>query len=91
MQAQSASQDSRQTMQVHVKLYSVFREHLPREAGGETTVELPDGCTVDDLVDWLGITRRIKVITVNGKREDDRLRLLHHGDFVRILPVVVGG
>ena len=78
-------------MVVHVKLYSRFREHLPREARGEATVDLPDGSTVDQLVAHLAITKRVKVITVNGERETDRGRTLCEGDAVRIFPVVVGG
>jgi molybdopterin converting factor small subunit len=78
-------------MQVQVKLFSRFREHLPPEARGEATIRLPDGATIDDLVDRLGIVRRIKLITINGERQADYSRPLHDGDHVRIFPVVVGG
>ena len=78
-------------MQVQVKLFSRFREHLPPEARGEATIQLPDGATIDDLVDRLGIVRRIKLITINGERQADYSRRLHDGDKVRIFPVVVGG
>jgi sulfur carrier protein ThiS len=78
-------------MQVHVKLFSRFREHLPREAKGETTIELPDDATVDALLAHLGITGRVQLITINEQPETDRLRVLSDGDDVRIFPVVVGG
>ncbi len=78
-------------MQVQVRLFSRFREHLPPEARGEATIQLPDGATIDDLVDRLGIVRRIKLITINGERQADYSRRLHDGDNVRIFPVVVGG
>jgi molybdopterin converting factor small subunit len=78
-------------MQVQVKLFSRFREHLPPEARGEATIQLPDGATIDDLVDRLGIVRRIKLITINGERQADYSRRLYDGDKVRIFPVVVGG
>jgi molybdopterin converting factor small subunit len=79
------------TMVVHVKLFSRFRDHLPRESRGEATVDLPDGATVQTLITHLGITRRVKLITVNGERETDTDRVLSEGDGVRIFPVVVGG
>ena len=79
------------TMVVHVKLFSRFRDHLPRDARGEATVDLPDGATVQTLIAHLGITRRVKLITVNGERETDKDRILCEGDGVRIFPVVVGG
>jgi sulfur carrier protein ThiS len=78
-------------MRVQVKLFSLLRKHLPEEAKGEATIELPEGATVDDLVEQLGIVRRIKILTINGERETDRYRLLQEGDSVRIFPFVVGG
>jgi sulfur carrier protein ThiS len=79
------------TMHVHVKLFSRFREHLPPEARGEATVELPAGATMNHLLDHLGITRRVKLFAVNGERETDRDRILCDGDTVRIFPMVIGG
>jgi sulfur carrier protein ThiS len=78
-------------MHVHVKLFSRFREYLPPEARGEATVDLPAGATVGDLLNYLGIQRRVKLLAVNGERESDRGRILHDGDTVRIFPMVVGG
>jgi molybdopterin converting factor small subunit len=78
-------------MQVHIKLFSRFREALPREARGRATIDLPQGATVNHLLDHLGIAGRIKLITINGRAESDRERILHDGDAVHIFPVVVGG
>jgi sulfur carrier protein ThiS len=78
-------------MVVHVKLFSRFRNHLPSDARGEAAVDLPEGATVETLITHLGITRRVKLITVNGERETDKDRVLCEGDGVRIFPVVVGG
>jgi molybdopterin converting factor small subunit len=78
-------------MRVQVKLFSRFREHLPSEAKGEATIELPDEATVGHLLDHLGIVRRVQLITINDEPETDRGRLLDEGDSVRIFPFVVGG
>jgi sulfur carrier protein ThiS len=78
-------------MQVHVKLFSRFREHLPRESRGEALIELQEGATIADLLDHLGIVQRTKLIAVNGEPEIDRCRELQEGDAIRIFPVVVGG
>jgi molybdopterin converting factor small subunit len=78
-------------MQVHVKLYSRFREHLPREARGEAVLELPEGATVGQLIDHLAIAQRIRLIVVNDEPENDLGRVLQSDDRVRIFPVVVGG
>ena len=78
-------------MQVHVKLFSRFREHLPPEARGKATIHLPEDATVADLLAHLGITGRVQLVSVNDKPETDRARTLQDGDKVRILPFVVGG
>jgi molybdopterin converting factor small subunit len=78
-------------MDVHVRLFSRFREHLPREARGQATIELPDGTTVEQLIAHLGIARRVRLVVVNDEREPDRNRALRDGDCVKIFPVVVGG
>jgi sulfur carrier protein ThiS len=78
-------------MQLHVKLFSRFREHLPSEARGQATIELPGGATVGQLLEYLGIVRRVQLITINGEAETDRARILHDGDRVHIFPFVVGG
>jgi sulfur carrier protein ThiS len=78
-------------MQVHIKLFSRFRDYLPREARGETIIKLPDGATVAHLLDHLGLVGRVKLIAINDKPETDRDRILCDGDTVRIFPVVVGG
>jgi len=78
-------------IQVHVRLFSRFRQYLPRQARGRAMVELPQGATVADLVRQLGIDGRVGVVTVNEEPEPDRQRVLHEGDEVRIFPFVVGG
>jgi sulfur carrier protein ThiS len=78
-------------MQLHVKLFSRFREHLPREARGKAIIELPGEASVGHLLDHLGIVGRVQLITVNGEAETDRTRLLEDGDRVHIFPFVVGG
>jgi len=78
-------------MKVYVKLFSRFREHLPAEAHGEASVDLPAGTTIAGLLDHLGISARVQLVSVNDHPEPDRDRALHAGDEVRIFPFVVGG
>jgi sulfur carrier protein ThiS len=84
-------QDTDESMHIHVKLFSRFRALLPAEARGEATVKLPEGATVSDLLDHLGISGRIKAVAVNDDSEGNRGRVLQDGDAVRIFPFVVGG
>jgi sulfur carrier protein ThiS len=87
----SGTKERRRSMHVQVKLYSRFRELLPGEARGEATVQLPHGATVTDLLEHLGVSGRVKLITVNGERQSEWARPLNDGDRVRVLPFAVGG
>jgi sulfur carrier protein ThiS len=78
-------------MQVEVMLFSRFREHLPPEARGEASIDLPEGATVAQVLARLAIDEHVKLLSVNGERETDWGRALHDGDKVRIFPIVVGG
>jgi len=78
-------------MVVHVKLFSRFRQLLPREARGEAHIEIPEGATVAQLLDQLGVEGRVQLISVNGQPEPNRDRILHDGDQVRVFPFGVGG
>ena len=63
-------------MRIRVKLFSWFREYLPAKAGGEATVELPEGATVAGLLMHLRIDRHIESVIVNGQPEPDGERIL---------------
>jgi sulfur carrier protein ThiS len=78
-------------MKAEVKLFSRLREHLPPEARGETTIELPEGATIADLLAQLSIDEHVKLLSINGVRETSWDRELRDGDRVHVFPIVVGG
>jgi sulfur carrier protein ThiS len=77
-------------VQIKVVLFSVFREKLPRENRGRTTIELPDSGTLKDLLDKLDI-HITATCSVNGQLEYDHTRQLKDGDEVQIFRPVGGG
>ena len=77
-------------MQITVVLFSVFREKLPREARGRTTIELAQDGTLNDLLAKLDITIQA-TCSVNGQIEYDQSRQLKDGDEVQIFRPVGGG
>jgi sulfur carrier protein ThiS len=77
-------------VQIKVVLFSVFREKLPRENRGRTTVELPDNGTLRDLLDSLDI-HITATCSVNGQLEYDQTRQLKDGDEVQVFRPVGGG
>ena len=78
-------------MVVQVKLFSRFRQLLPREARGEAEIQVPEGATIAHLLDQLGVQGRVQLVSVNGEPEPNLDRSLHDGDRVRVFPFGVGG
>jgi len=77
----------------HVKLFASLRSHYPHLGLGEAmAVELPDGATVEGLLqEHLRLpANQIKVVFVNGVVRGDGQRLAD-GDEVGLFPPVGGG
>jgi sulfur carrier protein ThiS len=88
-------------MQIQAKLFATLIRMVPDEvrerypqltrAGSPADVELPEGSTLADLVDHLGLPpEKVRVIFVNG-RVRQRDYILVSGDEVGIFPPVGGG
>jgi thiamine biosynthesis protein ThiS len=77
-------------MEIHLQLYSILREKLPAKAKGRAVLQLEDGATLADLLNELGIERRV-VIGVNGEHVTETARELKDGDKVKIFSSVSGG
>jgi sulfur carrier protein ThiS len=75
---------------IHLQLYSILREKLPKEAKGQADLQMEAGSTLADLLEQFGIKRRV-VISVNGEHEPDRSRILRDGDEVKIFSSISGG
>jgi sulfur carrier protein ThiS len=75
---------------IKVALFSVFREKLPREARGRTTLELPEGSTLTDLLNKLDI-KITAICSINNQLEYDLTTQLKDGDEVYIFRPVGGG
>lgn len=77
-------------MQVRVILHSILQDLLPREARGQTTLDLAEGSTVADVRQQLRIPSQA-VCAINGQIERDLKRILVDGDEVRIFRAGAGG
>ena len=77
-------------MKIHVQLYSILREKLPPEAKGRAVLQLNEGALLADLLDKLGIVRRV-VMSVNDEHETDVSHRLKDGDQVKIFSSISGG
>jgi molybdopterin converting factor small subunit len=77
-------------LEIHLQLYSILREKLPPESKGRAVLQMQENANLSDLLNELGITRRV-VISVNDAHESDMSYLLRDGDKVKIFSSVSGG
>lgn len=77
-------------MQVHLILHGLLREKLPPDARGRAHLELPEGTTVQAVLDQLGVGPG-NLVTVNGEIEPDGQRVLQEGDLLRCFRPAKGG
>jgi sulfur carrier protein ThiS len=77
-------------LKVHLQLYSILREKLPTEARGKTVLHMDEGATLADILEELGIKRRV-VMSMNGVYEPDQSCQLRDGDDVKIFSAISGG
>lgn len=77
-------------MIVKVVLFGVFREKLPPQARGRTSLNLPDGSTLRAVLEHFELPLHA-ACAVNGQLEPNRDRVLHDGDEVHIFRPAGGG
>ncbi len=81
-------------MQIRVKLFATFREHLPPEAeGGVYEVTVPAGSRAGEVLLRLGVpagTPGVVVIMIDG-RHCPADRILQEGDVLSAFPAIAGG
>jgi sulfur carrier protein ThiS len=77
-------------MRVSVVLHSFLRDLLPPEAKGATTLELPEGARVKDVMAQLKLPGYV-VFALNERLEKDRELPLKDGDALRFLRAGAGG
>jgi sulfur carrier protein ThiS len=77
-------------MIVKVVLFGVYREKLPPQARGRTTLELPEGSPLRAVLEHFNLPLHA-ACAVNGQLEADRERILQEGDEVQVFRPAGGG
>lgn len=82
----------RTSVKIEVRLFANLADYLPAASPGEpSTIDLPDGATVDELVARLALPGELpRLLLVNGSDASPGLSL-QAGDVVSILPPLAGG
>ena len=88
-------------MRITLKLYAMLGDHLPdeadghRRAGNELSLEMPDGATVQGVIDRFRLpSRMVHLVLVNGVYVPPAARsghVLAANDELAIWPPIAGG
>ncbi|MHA1215981.1 MAG: MoaD/ThiS family protein [Candidatus Thorarchaeota archaeon] len=78
------------SIHISVRLYNRLVTLLPPESSGRVELELPEGSTIQTVIDSLGLSNLLPV-AVNGVIEKDLGRILMEGDQVSVFAPVGGG
>lgn len=79
-------------MKVDVVLFAHLASFQPDGRGGRhsRTFDLPEGTTIAEVVEMIGLPDEPRVIFVNSKHAQESAEL-HEGDRLAIFPPVAGG
>ncbi len=76
-------------MEINVTLHGILRDYLPRQAKGKTTLELPVGTSIDDLIQQLKIKQNVSA-AVDGL-EVETNHILQTGENLHLFRFIAGG
>ena len=76
-------------MEVNLTLHGILRDYLPRQAKGKTTLTLPAGTTVAEVVDQLKIKQTITA-AVEGVQVETGY-VLKDGNDLQLFRMIGGG
>ena len=79
-------------MRVTIRLHATLRKYVPAGADGNAVcVDVPDGATVVEAIERLGVPRSHAKIMVSGDRHLEPTTVLCDGQEVDLYPPLAGG
>ena len=76
-------------MEIEITLHGILRDYLPRKAKGKTTLDLPTGTSIDDIVQQLEIKQNVSA-AVNGNEVENN-HILQDGEELHLFRFIAGG
>lgn len=76
-------------MEVKITLHGILRDYLPRQAKGKTSLTLPEGATIDDVLQQLKIKQTVSA-AIDGVQVENSY-VLQHGDDLQMFRMIGGG
>ncbi len=79
-------------MKVELKLFATLARHLPEASDdGSATVDVPEGSTIRQLLNALGIPDQMPLMILVNGRDAAPAQTLEDGDVITVFPPLVGG
>lgn len=76
-------------MEVKLTLHGILRDYLPRQAKGKTSLTLPDGATIADVLQQFEIKQTVSA-AINGIQVETS-QVLQDGDDLQMFRMIGGG
>ena len=76
-------------MEITITLHGILRDYLPRPAKGKTTLQLPEGATINDVVQQLKIKQNVSAAVDGVEVQTDHL--LQGGEELHLFRLIAGG
>ena len=76
-------------MEVKLTLHGILRDYLPRQVKGKTSLTLPDGATIADVLQQLEIKQTVSA-AINGIQVETS-QVLQEGDDLQMFRMIGGG
>ncbi len=76
-------------MEIKITLHGILRDYLPKKAKGRTTLTVPEGTTINNIIEQLKIKQTVSAV-VNGT-ETENNHTLQNGDELQMFRLIAGG
>jgi sulfur carrier protein ThiS len=76
-------------VEITVTLHGILRDYLPRTARGKTNLQLPEGATINDVVQQLKIKQNVSAAVDGVEVQTDHL--LQSGEELHLFRLIAGG
>ena len=76
-------------MEINITLHGILRDYLPKKDKGRTTLAIPEGATINNIIEQLKIKQTVSAV-VNGA-ETENSHTLQNGDELQMFRLIAGG
>ncbi len=76
-------------MEIKITLHGILRDYLPKKAKGQTTLTVPEGTTINNIIEQLKIKQTVSAVVNDTETENNHI--LQNGDELQMFRLIAGG